>query len=310
MTKIALPIRPDTSVSFSGHETFVLRYGWLKKAFDAAGLNPTIFNSEDAMVQLGVGKNMVRSIRHWALVCDVLAEEPKSRGVRLMTTELGRFLFGPQGADPYLEDSNSLWLIHWKLCTNESRATTWNWSFSILRTSEFTVDSLSASIETELTKRMLKAPTPNTLQRDTDVFIRTYLASRAGKKNIIEDSLDCPLNELGLLVAEGSEMLSFVRGPQRSLSDHIFVMALLEFWNREAPRRETLSFNEIAYSPNSPGCVFKLDESSLFERLDRLEKITEGRFLFADTAGLKQVYRKAKINPFELLELYYSEKVG
>src|SRR6266404_1206 len=110
-------IAPTASVSFSGHETFVLRYGWLKKGFDAAQKDPAVFNAEDGVVHLGVGKNMVRSIRHWALACGVLREEPKSRGLRLIATEFGKFLFGRGGRDPYLEDTNSLWLIHWHLCT-------------------------------------------------------------------------------------------------------------------------------------------------------------------------------------------------
>src|SRR5437867_3436331 len=108
MSTISLKlVSSTTSVSFSGHETFVLRYGWLKKAFDAAQDNPSVFNAEDAVVQLGVGKNMVRSIRYWALACGVLQEEPKSRGLRLLPTDLGRFLFGWSGQDPYLEDTNS-----------------------------------------------------------------------------------------------------------------------------------------------------------------------------------------------------------
>jgi hypothetical protein len=67
--------------SFSGHETFVFRYTWLKKAVDAVSFDPRIFGQDDAIVTLGVGKNMVRSIRHWGLATGTLEEEPKSRGV-------------------------------------------------------------------------------------------------------------------------------------------------------------------------------------------------------------------------------------
>ena len=77
------------SVSFSRHETFVLRYGWLKKAFDGVTGDPAVFSREDAIVNLGVGKNMVRSIRHWALVAGILKEEPGTRGLRLQPTRPG-----------------------------------------------------------------------------------------------------------------------------------------------------------------------------------------------------------------------------
>ena len=99
MATIALqpcaPCAPSHPLGFSGHETFVLRYGWLKKAYDAVLDDPGIFTRDDAVVTLGVGKNMVRSIRHWALACEVLREEPKTRGLRLLPADLGTFLVNP-----------------------------------------------------------------------------------------------------------------------------------------------------------------------------------------------------------------------
>lgn len=306
MATISLQPYPRSGpVSFSGHETFVLRYSWLKKAYDAVVDDPAIFTRDDAVVGLGVGKNMVRSIRHWALACQVVREEPKTRGLHLSPTDFGTFLFGDSGKDPYLEDVNSLWLIHWFLCINESRATTWNWAFNIVRTTEFNAQTLFISVQSELGRRMLKCPSANTLRRDVDVFVRTYLPSRLAKKSVLEESLDSPLVELGLLVAEGGDTFSFVRGPHRSLDGIVFAASVMDFWSREAPRQETLSFNEIAYAPNSPGCVFKLDEDGLVERLENLEKTTHGRVLYADTAGIKQLYRKSPVTSSELLEQYY-----
>src|SRR3974390_179077 len=79
---------------FSSHETFVFRHSWLKKAVDAVIEDPEIFTRDSAIVTLGVGKNMVRSIRHWGLATGILAEEPKSRGTRLGVTDFGRLGMG------------------------------------------------------------------------------------------------------------------------------------------------------------------------------------------------------------------------
>src|SRR5688500_9392284 len=84
--------RAVPSFSFTGHETFVFRHRWLTKAVAAVGADPTIFNRDDAIVRLGVGKNMVRSIRHWGLATGVLQEVPKSRGGAVSVSELGAFL--------------------------------------------------------------------------------------------------------------------------------------------------------------------------------------------------------------------------
>jgi hypothetical protein len=63
--------------SFSGHETFPFRYAWLKKGVDAVSQDPLVFSDDRAMIKLGVGKNMVRSIRHWCLAARLIEEGPE-----------------------------------------------------------------------------------------------------------------------------------------------------------------------------------------------------------------------------------------
>src|ERR1035441_9345169 len=110
---------------FAGHETFPFRYGWLKKAVDAVNREAEIFTADRAIVDLGVGKNMVQSIRHWGLATQILGtREDRS----LAVTPIGKSLL--EKWDPYLEDPASLWLIHWLLVTNCSRAGTWYIAFT------------------------------------------------------------------------------------------------------------------------------------------------------------------------------------
>src|SRR5215216_2855503 len=89
--------------SFSGHETFPFRYPWLKKGFDAVREDGDAFLRDDAITTLGVGKNMVRSIRHWCLAAGVL-EENRESGPAMRQTALGKLLLADDGLDPYLED--------------------------------------------------------------------------------------------------------------------------------------------------------------------------------------------------------------
>ena len=80
---------------FARHETFHPRWSWIKKGFDAVEENPEIFVREDAPVRLGVGKNMVGSIRYWCNAFKVLFEDSPS--------EFGSSLLGNNGWDPFLE---------------------------------------------------------------------------------------------------------------------------------------------------------------------------------------------------------------
>ena len=106
---------------------------WLKKAVDAVDADPYALHADDAMVRLGVGKNMVSSIRHWGLATGMLAEGSARRGSRsrpLAPTDLGRLLFLDGGWDPFLEDPGTLWLLHWQLASRPEPATTWWWVFN------------------------------------------------------------------------------------------------------------------------------------------------------------------------------------
>ena len=108
--------------SFSGHQTFPFRYTWLKKGVDAVTSDPAVFTSDRATITLGVGKNMVRSIRHWCITAGLI--RALADRTRFEPTPLGSAIFADDGFDPYLEDTATLWLIHAQLAANANRATT------------------------------------------------------------------------------------------------------------------------------------------------------------------------------------------
>lgn len=301
--------RVSQVVSFSGHETFVFRYAWLKKAVDAISGDPSVFNNDDAMVRLGVGKNMVRSIRHWGLATRILQELPRTRAMKIEVSPLGNFLFGPTGADSYLEDLNTLWLLHWNLATNEERSTSWAWLFSLFPGNDFTRDALVAFLQLEAEKRQIKIASESSLRRDVECFVRTYTPSKAGKGIVLEDSLDCPVVELGLIEPCGGGVFQFKRGPKNTLSDEVFACCLAEFWERTT-LNETLGFANIAYGFGSPGMVFKLDENSLVDRLEHIETVTAGLISYTETAGLKQAYRRDKADWRSLLHRHYERSLS
>ena len=122
----------DYRPQLSGHETFPIRYGWLKKAFDRVwntedqGDNREGFSGSDAIARFGVGKNMVSSMRHWAKATGMIKDAPGANG--LTTTSLGHLVFGDPGLDPYMEHPATAWLLHWNLCSRSER-TTWYWVF-------------------------------------------------------------------------------------------------------------------------------------------------------------------------------------
>jgi len=104
----------------------LFRYAWLTKGFQAFMKKKTIFSSDEATIELGVGKNMVNAIKYWLRASSMLVENSEG----LEVTELGTALFSEKGWDQYLEDEATLWLIHWLLATNFDTSTAWYWFFN------------------------------------------------------------------------------------------------------------------------------------------------------------------------------------
>ncbi|MGH7172005.1 MAG: DUF4007 family protein, partial [Gemmataceae bacterium] len=142
-----------------------------------------------------------------------------------------------------------------------------------------------------------------------EVFLRTYVASRHPRGRLAEDSLDCPLVELGLITLPGEgHAYRFQRGFQHSLPDGILFYAVLRFWEAFAPAANTLALHDLSRQAGSPGRLFKIDESSLAERMERFERQTDGSVSYSETAGLRQLYRRKCFDANDVLSTVYAVK--
>lgn len=296
-----------TKPSFSGHQTFPFRYTWLKKGVDAVTEDSTIFSSKDAFVTLGVGKNMVSSIRHWCTVARLIKADPAQRG-KLVPTEFGKAIFNDKnGFDPYLDDPATLWLIHWQIATNINQATSWYWAFNVLRKNQFVPITFIEEVYkwAQQEKKSMRSISDNTLRRDVTCFIRTYCQSRHTTA-VVEESFDSPLVELNLLteLPEGNGY-EFQRGEKEILPIEVFTATLVAFWDLRFFGRDALPFSDLMYAPLSPGRIFKLDEDTMTVYLENLAQLTNEALQYDETAGLKQVYRRNELNLMKLLERHY-----
>ena len=300
--------------AFSGHQTFPFRYAWLPKGVGAVRDDPEAFLRPDALVRLGVGKNMVASIRFWCEALGLIAMRGRSGDL----TPLGELLFGAvyrpttrkraprrahMGADPYLEDPGTLWLLHWQLASRPYPASTWHLAFTRWGESVFTRDDLARWLLRCARESRTNRSSIQSIRRDVDVFLRTYLPARDDRRRPLEDSFDCPLAELGLIRRAGTGRYAFERGPRPSLPDAVLAFALADFWRHSAPDQETLALERILFDPGSPGAAFKLGDRDLVEVLERLP--ADGGMRYDETAGQRLVLREVERNPLEFLTKYY-----
>jgi len=270
---------PVLSPVFARHETFHPRFGWLKKGFDAVCDDSNVFLAENVHIQLGVGKNMAKSIRYWCKAFKLIDDS----GV----TKFGHQLLDEDGFDPYLEDPASLWLLHWQLLKPTYWATAWYFVFFLFRKNEFKVDE---SLLTDLKKYSEQTFTTriaeSSLEKDAACLVRMYL-SQKDKDSFNEDNLDCPFAELGLINKVGSNLV-FNIGQKPSLPPEIIVAACLEFAHLVSPTTQTISLNRLLYEVGSPGLAFKITASVMCDAIEQVAR-KESAISLADSANILQM---------------------
>lgn len=276
---------------FARHETFHPRYGWIKKGFDAAKSDPGAFLREDAHVVLGVGKNMVRSIRYWCHAFKVLEDDPEAPGRRResIPTEFGEFLLGSNGVDRYLEDLGSLWLLHWELLKEPSTATAWRFAFFLNGKPEISAKDLTWQL---VDYRDAEFPTAraakSSLKKDATCILRMYGELPAGK-DVNEDSIHCPFAELGLLrPTPDGKKYAFRLGPKAGLSNEIISAISLDYAAASQSGAQTIALARLLRGEGSPGLALRLTEADLYGALESIAQ-QEAALSLTEAAGVIQL---------------------
>lgn len=268
---------------FARHETFTVRYSWLKRGFDAVaepwelkgqeGHEPGyyVFNDPDAHHLLGLGKNMARSARFWLQAYRLVEEfkEPGRRTAVGLPTEFGKALLATRdGFDPWLEDPGTWWLLHWMAISPGSLLPVWWSAFHTFAAVVFTPEQLleHCALQAEATSAW-NDPAPSAIKKDVLALLRAYAGtsgSRRGEK--VDDWLDSPFVPLGLVRPEGDGM-RFHTGPKPDLPPAVAAFACFDYLARTEASGRTALVGALAEEQGGPGRAFKLDEGDLAELL-------------------------------------------
>ena len=274
--------RPGARV-FSGHESFACRYGWLPKLYEAVTDDPALFSSDErAILKLGLGRNMVKSIRFWGEAFGLTRQS----GGETRTTEFADRLLHPEdGLDRYLETPGALWRLHWTLATHGGLGA-WTVTFLDLHDQDIPRDRLLTAIMRKA--EAVRGPiTAQTAGVHLDMLTRTYAAATDDDASA-DDILGSPFQELGLMrlvEPAGVRTVRLVRGAKPSIDLRAFAFVLHDFWNGTAATSRTLSMRTMMLSHAAPGSTLLLDEAGLHDRLDALCAASASLTLRPDGAG-------------------------
>lgn len=257
--------------SFARHETFHPRYSWFRKAYAHVAKDGGVFSREDATVRIGVGKNMVRSIRFWGLAAKLITADhssPNSRSVDYVPTRRGEALFGKGRWDPYMEDPGTLWLLHWLLLAPKSQLPVWWLAFNRFEAVEFTETDLDNAISTQLDSSEWTKPHPKSISKDVSALLRTYAPVGKTGRVHLDDILDCPLRELNLLGRSPvTGRFRFTLGPKPTLPSEIVVYCALDYVALNRIRGNTITLSRLVHESGAPGKAFKFTESEMLEAM-------------------------------------------
>lgn len=292
MTEIAIKARGQ-SLSFSGHDSFALRHGWLEKAYleveNSADLNNP-FLADDSIVRFGVGKNMVNAIKHWALAANFV----NRRGERFEASEYAKAIMS--FADPYLEKTTTMWKIHYEIAKNPLNTTIY-WIFSHLNSASFSKENLERRLQDYCVQNGVVPPASKTLKTDIGVSLAMYCNGNR-KMRVSEDDISCPLQELNLIKLNHDGTYSISSAPKKSLSSNLLVTTICDYWEKTDPNSSSIKLDSLLYTPGSPGRIFALTETELLDHVSTISRISSGMLEISETAGITQIFKNQ--NTFDL----------
>lgn len=279
-------------VRMKRHESFSIREGWLAKGLNEVKKNKKVFSSSDATDELGVGYNMVKSLKYWMYATKLI--EDVDRDVEL--TEFGNLILK---YDSYLEDKFTWWLIHLQMVLNIDDAFVFNCFYNKLMSKNFTKQELYDTIARVLNTYQLDF-NEKTLLDEVNMVIKTYVIDESNDNP--ENNFSCPLSELELIKKVGRDTYEKNKPSYKSLN-YLIVYYLMTIIMED---KEYISIDELLKVENSPLKILNLDKNLINDYLDdmkRNELININR-----TAGLNMIYLRRKMTLNEIFEEYFSRR--
>ncbi|WP_425060343.1 hypothetical protein SCACP_10330 [Sporomusa carbonis] len=285
---------------FRAHDTFFIRKGWLYKGMKNVVRDRTVFMGDNGnpMDILGMGANMVKSLRYWLQAVGLTAEPPQGKKYQTLTP-FGEIVYEN---DRYIEEIGTLWFLHYKLATNEPDATAWYYFFNEFNRNEFTRDDFVKQLNTYIMLNESEV-SDRSLDDDFNCIISTYvprIKSNPGKVHP-ESNIDCPLGELSLVDIANKKTKIYKKSVPKL--DSIHPLVVLAVIVDQAKGEDQIKISSIQNDKCNAGKVFNLDIITLTSLLNKLELM--GYIKVIRTAGLDYIDIERKIDFLGCVREYY-----
>lgn len=274
--------------SFSGHESFHCKSLWLKKGYDFLSNNGQ-FADPMAVMELGVGKNMVSSIRFWLKALSLTKDDN--------LTPIADYLFADgEGRDPFCDDITTLWILHFLLVRTDI-ASIYSLLFTELQRERktFSKDQIQSFIKIKCSVPEQKnVYNENTISKDINVLLQTYVAPSDLKQLERYSAL---LINLGLIKEVEKDIYHFQEIDGAVIPDAVLLYSLLSVRGDDA----VLSFDKLTYL----SLLFCVPITSFLERMRHLSDKYSNFIDYTDNSGIRNVIFKAYPKVTDVLDWNY-----
>ncbi|NJL07064.1 MAG: DUF4007 family protein [Methylacidiphilales bacterium] len=289
---------------YGRHETFAVRHGWLGKGIAYIQDEAPAFADDDAAIlDLGLGSRMVKSLRYWMEASGLAAQEDSGRGERrsrrLRPNRLAEII---RQRDPHLEYPATWWFVHLHLA-RRSRSV-WGWFFSEYRERNFDRATCVDAYRRHLHLHAVNEPSLSVAQRDIACLLAAYASPAAVEPQDPEDGTSSPLRDLGLVVRH-ADTGRFER--IRPLDD-VPVEAFLACAASAAADagQESMSVTEMIGRGGGPGTVYGLDAESIEDLAMRAARDFGARGVALDLLGAERRLRVPTGDMADWLEQHFT----
>ena len=289
---------------FGGHETFPVREGWIYKGLSLINADPEGFNDPNVADELGVGRNMAKSIRYWLLATGLATNEPSDKTPKrkkLVVSRLGETIYK---RDRYCLQLGTWGALHVNMLNQHSYAKAWQWFFNRYNEQRFDRVTASAAFERFVQRHERRPPATKTLQRDVACLLSCYAAPVPSEAADPEDASDSPVRRLGLITLFRDSNVYRRNEPNvAELPPELLGYALA----RSGITDETVPLREACFYDGGPGRAFQLRLNGFLDWVEQAEELLPG-VRVVGSAGERRI-QLDQLTSAEWLESYYS-RVG
>lgn len=290
---------------FRAHESFFIRKGWLYKGLKNVIDCPDIFSNKNkkGTDNLGIGTNMVRSLRYWLQVVGLTTEGKTGTNQRMeqKLTNLAKTIWEK---DRYMEEIGTICLLHYKLATNKEKATAWYYFFNEFNLIEFDKKDFVTALSNYANINGEEVAS-SSYESDFDCLMNTYISriKLNSKKDNPESNIDCPIGELNLIDIVDNKGKIYRKS--QSAKKMLHRLILLSIIVDNAKGKKEIRISSILNEAGNIGKLFNLDIISLTYYLDKLQQY--GYIRVIRTAGLDVVQIKTDMNFYDCVLAYYDD---